>query len=280
MATDFATLTDSSVQASRDLLERLPGDYGPRAFAVRFGDAETWPADPGRPTRFTLVLNHPGSLRAMLLPPNRLTIGEAFIFGDYDVEGDLEAFFGLLTFWSDRRRSLWEKLALFRQLRRLPAASGRSRSRLARAARLSGAVHSPERDRQAIQYHYDVSNDFYAFWLDSRRVYSCAYFTHPDEDLDTAQLNKLEHTCRKLRLRPGLKLPGIGCGWGGLILHAAQRHGAEAVGITLSQAQKDYVEGLIRRAGLQGRCRVELCDYREVGGEFDRLVSVGMAEHV
>jgi cyclopropane-fatty-acyl-phospholipid synthase len=226
------------------------------------------------------VLNHPGALRAMLLPPNRLTIGEAYIYGDYDVAGDLEAFFGLLMFWSDRRRGLWEKLDLFRRLRRQPADSGRSRARLARAARLSGEVHSPERDKQAIQYHYDVSNDFYALWLDRRRVYSCAYFTHADEDLDTAQLNKLEHTCRKLRLRPGMKLLDVGCGWGGLILHAARHHGAEAVGITLSQAQKDYVEELIRREGLHGRCRVELCDYRAVGGEFDRLVSVGMAEHV
>src|SRR5829696_1770894 len=160
MATDLATRTDPAVRTSRELLERLLAGYGPRDFAVRFWDAETWPADPGRPERFTLVLNHPGALRAMLLPPNRVTMGEAYIFGDFDVDGDLEAYFGLLVFWSDRRRGLWEKLDLFRRLRRLPADSARPRA--VRGARLSGQAHSPERDRQAVQYHYDISNDFYA----------------------------------------------------------------------------------------------------------------------
>jgi cyclopropane-fatty-acyl-phospholipid synthase len=279
MGPHLAHATDPAVRISLDLLAGLLAGYGPRDFAVRFWDAGTWPADAGREARFTLALNHPGALRAMLLPPNRLTVGEAYLFGDYDVEGDLEAFFGLLAFWSKRRRGLLAKLSLFRRLRRLPAAG---RARAGRAARLRGAVHSPERERQAIQYHYDVSNEFYALWLDCRRVYSCAYFSRPDEDLDTAQLNKLEHTCRKLGLRPGMKLLDIGCGWGGLILHAAKQHGAVAVGITLSQRQQEHVEALIRREGLAGRCRVELRDYRAVteAGGFDRLVSVGMAEHV
>src|SRR5262245_35911810 len=140
MATDLLTSNDAAVRASRDLLHRLLADYGPRDFAIRFWDAETWPADPDRTARFTLVLNHPGALRAMLLPPNRLSMGEAYIYGDDEVEGDFEAFFSLLTFWSDRRRGLWEKLALFRRLRRLPADSGRSRSRQVRAARQSGEL--------------------------------------------------------------------------------------------------------------------------------------------
>src|SRR5438105_4982108 len=145
MATDLATSTNPAVRASRAVLDRLLAGHGPRNFAVRFWDVETWPADPGQPTRFTLVLNHPAALRAMLLPASRLSVGEAYIFGDYDVEGDLEALFDLFTFWADRRRGLWEKLALFRLLRRLPA-ERRPRDRLLGTASLSGDVHSPQRD--------------------------------------------------------------------------------------------------------------------------------------
>lgn len=276
MLQDPAASPDPAVRATHRVLTRLQTGYGPRDFAVRFWDAGEWPAE--REARFTFVLNHPGALRAMLLPPNRLTIGEAYIFGDYDIEGDFDGFFAMIAHWGVRRRGLLEKLGIFLQLRKLPAAA---RARADRAAQLSGAAHSPDRDKQAIQYHYDVSNDFYALWLDGRRVYSCAYFTRPDEDIDSAQRNKLDHICRKLRLEPGLKLLDIGCGWGGLIVHAAKEYGATAVGITLSQAQKAYVEELIRREGLADRCRVELCDYRHLKEmDFDRLVSVGMAEHV
>jgi len=268
-------MAQDALSTSRALLTRLTAGYGPRDFAVRFWGADTWPAE--GPDRFTLVLNHPGALRRMFLPPGRLSIGEAFIFGDYDLEGDAEAFFDLLAFWADRRRGPAEKFALWRLLRTLPADG---RERMKRAADLTGAVHSPDRDRQAIRYHYDISNAFYALWLDERMVYSCGYFTRPDEDLAAAQLNKLDHTCRKLRLEPGQRLLDIGCGWGGLIRHAAQNYGVSAVGITLSERQKEYADAAIRRDGLADRCRVDLVDYRSATGEYDRVVSVGMAEHV
>src|SRR5207245_2394626 len=132
------------------------------------------------------------------------------------------------------------------------------------AARLSGSRHSRARDRQAISYHYDVSNDFYQLWLDSRMVYSCAYFAAPEDDLETAQQRKLDYICRKLRLRPGQRLLDIGCGWGGLILHAARHYNVEAVGITLSQQQLELARRRIHEAGLQDRCRVEFQDYRDV----------------
>jgi cyclopropane-fatty-acyl-phospholipid synthase len=210
MTFDPAASSDVCVRATHNVLARLLTGYGPRDFAVRFWDAGEWPAE--RESRFTFILNHPGSLRAMLLPPNRLTIGEAYIFGDYDVEGDFDTFFAVITHWGSRRLGLRDKLGIFFQLRKLPATA---RARADRAARLSGAEHSPDRDKQAIQYHYDVSNEFYALWLDGRRVYSCAYFTRPDEDIDSAQRNKLDHICRKLRLEPGLKLLDIGCGRAG-----------------------------------------------------------------
>jgi cyclopropane-fatty-acyl-phospholipid synthase len=147
---------------------------------------------------------------------------------------------------------------------------------------LSGARHSIERDRLAVTYHYDVSGDFYKLWLDSRMVYSCAYFASPDDDLEVAQERKLDYICRKLRLRPGERLLDIGCGWGGLVIHAAERYGVEAVGITLSGGQAELASERIRRAGLADRCRVEVRDYRQMDDPegYDKLVSVGMFEHV
>jgi cyclopropane-fatty-acyl-phospholipid synthase len=142
--------------------------------------------------------------------------------------------------------------------------------------------HTRSKDRRNIQYHYDVSNDFYGLWLDKRRVYSCAYFKHPDMSLDDAQVAKLDHICRKLDLQPDEQLLDIGCGWGGLILHAARCYGVEALGITLSEPQAELANERIRAAGLEGRCRAEMHDYREVdeAAGFDKLVSVGMFEHV
>ncbi len=142
--------------------------------------------------------------------------------------------------------------------------------------------HTRTRDRKNIQYHYDVSNDFYGLWLDRRRVYSCAYFRTPDLDLDAAQEAKLDHICRKLALKPGETLLDIGCGWGGLILHAAKNYGVRSVGITLSDNQRDYVLEQVARLGLQGRVEVRLMDYRDVPeeGAYDKVASVGMFEHV
>src|SRR6266851_652241 len=118
------------------------------------------------------------------------------------------------------------------------------------AAHLNGVRHSKARDRQAVTYHYNRSNDFYALWLDSRMVYSCAYFATPNDDLDTAQEQKLDYICRKLRLRPGERLLDIGCGWGSLAIYAAQHYGVEAYGITLSQPQAGLAQRRIREAGL------------------------------
>jgi len=133
-----------------------------------------------------------------------------------------------------------------------------------------------------VRFHYNVGNAFYALWLDARMVYSCAYFAHGDDDLDRAQESKLDLICRKLRLRPGDRLLDIGCGWGGLIMHAAKRYGVFALGITLSDAQAELARERIAEAGLSDRCQVELRDYRALPreGQFDKISSVGMVEHV
>lgn len=142
--------------------------------------------------------------------------------------------------------------------------------------------HSRLRDAAQIRFHYDVSDDFYALWLDPLRVYSCAYYREPGMDLAQAQIAKLDHICRKLDLRPGERFVDIGAGWGALLIHAAQNYGVEATGITLSQNQFDHVTRLISEQGLQGRVEIRLCDYRDLdtGQPFDKLASVGMVEHV
>jgi cyclopropane-fatty-acyl-phospholipid synthase len=142
--------------------------------------------------------------------------------------------------------------------------------------------HSRSADHRNIQSHYDVGNDFYALWLDRNRVYSCAYFKQPDDSLDRAQEQKLDHICRKLMLEPGDRLLDIGCGWGGLILWAVRNYGVKALGITLSQGQYEHANARIRELGLAERCEVRLQDYRDVPEDelFDKIASVGMFEHV
>jgi cyclopropane-fatty-acyl-phospholipid synthase len=146
----------------------------------------------------------------------------------------------------------------------------------------SMAHHSPLKDAQQVQFHYDVSDDFYALWLDPRRVYSCAYFRSLDMSLAQAQEAKLDHICRKLMLKPGERFLDIGAGWGGLLMWAAEHYGVDATGITLSKNQHQHVRRLIEAKGLQGRVRMELRDYRELDEEqgFDKIASVGMFEHV
>ena len=140
--------------------------------------------------------------------------------------------------------------------------------------------HTRTQDRAAIQHHYDVSNAFYAEWLDPAMVYSCAYFEHGDETLAEAQQKKIDHILTKLRLQPGQTLLDIGCGWGALVLRAASQFGARCVGITLSQNQADEATARVRAAGLADRVEIRLQDYRDVKGPFDRISSVGMFEHV
>ena len=191
-------------------------------------------------------------------------LGEAYIKGDLLVEGRLQDVLRVGMALAERiGRSPW--------VRRAAAVAARLPRRRSKA-----------RDAEAIRYHYDVSNDFYALWLDRRMIYSCAMFGDAGEDLDTAQERKLEHICRKLRLAPGETLLDIGCGWGGLLLWAARRHGVRGVGVTLSQQQLDYARRQPEAEEVAGQVEFRLQDYRDVPGEsvFDKAVSVGMYEHV
>jgi cyclopropane-fatty-acyl-phospholipid synthase len=216
----------------------------------------------------------------MFSAPSELTLGEAYIHDDFDIDGDIEAAFDLADYLLAHERSLGESFCLNERLQKLPS-SERPRARL-RLFEFGGKVHSKDRDWRAISYHYDLPTEFYALWLDQRMVYSCAYFNKPDQDLDFAQERKLDYICRKLRLRPGERLLDIGCGWAGLIMHAAAQYGVQAVGITLSVRQAEVARQRLREAGLNDKCRVEVSDYRDIDHEpqYDKIVSVGMFEHV
>ncbi|MFN2483581.1 MAG: class I SAM-dependent methyltransferase [Candidatus Limnocylindria bacterium] len=252
-----------------------------RDFALRFWDGRGIRAPHPGALRFTLVISRPEALRRMLLPPTDLALGEAFVRGDFDVEGDVFAAVDL----GERLSALplsaadWGRIAL----RAASLAGGASVAAGRDRARLTGARHSRGRDRDAIRFHYDVGNDFYALWLDRRMVYSCGYFRDVHATLDEAQLAKLDLVLDKLHLRSGQRLLDIGCGWGGLVIRAAERFDVEAIGITLSEEQARLARDRIASAGLAERCTVELLDYRDVAdrlGTFDRIASVGMAEHV
>lgn len=259
---------------SRRIYELLLSKTSVTPPAMRAWTGEIW-GSPDAAT--TIVLNHPGSLRAALLPPSDLAAGEAYIYDDIDIEGDM---FGLLHFGAelDQLRgsptSLAKALSL---LRRLPA---ENRRKDATRPGLMGRLHSAERDSSAVRHHYDTGNDFFEQFLDPEMVYSCAYFLDSQEPLETAQQRKLDLICRKMELQPGQRLLDVGCGWGSLVRHAAANYGVTAVGVTLSPAQAAEAMLRVTRDGLQDRVKIEVQDYRELKGEFDAIASVGMFEHV
>jgi cyclopropane-fatty-acyl-phospholipid synthase len=251
----------------------------PRHFDVRVGGETVLAATDE--ARFTLVIRSAGAVRRAFRPPVEASLGDAFIAGEIGAEGDLSAAFGLVDVCRRSVGSPGRVIALARAWRALPKEAPPARRDGAAYARLSGRQHDPERDRDAVRHHYDVGNDFYALFLGRQMVYSCAYYPTGTEDLDTAQELKLDHVCRKLRLKPGERLLDVGCGWGGLLMHAASRYGVHGVGVTLSEQQHALATQRVRAAGLDDRVQIRLADYRTVSGEtFDKAASTGMLEHV
>ena len=274
--------TAAAMHILRAVFRAYPGNV-----AVRLWTGDTAHLGAGAP-EFTLAFNHPSTVRDIVLSRDPLRLAEAYFNGQVDVEGDLYRALALKDHLPGERLSVRERLGLAARAmrlerRRLEAGASvdepaRRRPLLARIVRR----HSKRENARAIAFHYDVSNDFYRLWLDERMVYSCAYFEEPHHTLDQAQRNKLDHICRKLRLQPGERFLDIGCGWGALLLWAAEHYGVHACGITLSRAQYDYASARIREAGLHDRVRVELRDYRDLDAPeaYDKIASVGMFEHV
>ena len=278
-----ARIADPGVKKTARVLDLLFGPPAERRFDIRLWDGSIQPADACEREDFSFVIARRGALRRMLLPPSELAIAEAFIRGDIDVDGNLESAISLADSIGLRIRSFGGVARLLRLVLALPAddeADPRLRKRNATLKLLKSNARPGGADE--IRFHYDVGNDFYALWLDPRMLYTCAYFKSPSDDLETAQLAKLEHICRKLRLARGERLLDIGCGWGGLIIHAAKQYGVRAVGITLSEAQAEEARRRIAAEGLSDTCEVRLLDYRDLPPDerFDKIVSVGMMEHV
>ena len=284
----FSPLSVAGATEVSDLLKRLfhsfDGGLALRLWngtTIRLGRAEL-----DEPVaRFTLVCRSPNVVCSMLLGRSPLRLVEAYFRGDIDIEGDFFAALRLKDHLHSIRLSFRDRLGALITAFRVRASNDARPGPRGLSSSLQGVTvktHSKTENRAAISFHYDVSNEFYRLWLDEERVYSCAYFTSPDESLDQAQRNKLEHICRKLRLKPGDRLLDIGCGWGALVCWAARHHGARAHGITLSRQQFEYAEQRIRDEGLQDQVTVELRDYRDLAGEgvYDKVSSVGMFEHV
>jgi cyclopropane-fatty-acyl-phospholipid synthase len=234
---------------------------------------------------YTLVFRNPEVVCSAVLGRDPLRLAEAYFRGDMDIEGDFFAALALKDHLEALQMSVGEQIGAAASALRLRSLnSGRQPERIHRAPSHGRTVkeHSKGENRDAIHFHYDVSNEFYALWLDSGMVYSCAYFEAPDVDLDTAQRAKLEHICRKLALQPGENFLDIGCGWGALIIHAARHYGVRAHGVTLSPQQFKVAQERIAAAGLQDQVSVELRDYRDLVGEavYDKVASVGMFEQV
>jgi len=264
----------NALDVSRRVYELLVEKTVGPAPAMRAWTGETWGPRDGATT---IVLRHPGSLRAALLPPSDLVAGEAYVYDDIDIEGDM---FGLLHWGAQLdalRSSPGAVVRVARMLRSLPAENRRKEA--VRPA-LKGRLHSLRRDRRAVRHHYDTGNDFFELFLDPEMVYSCAYFLDPQEKLAEAQRRKLDLICRKLQLRPGQRLLDVGCGWGALARHAAANYDVEVVGVTLSPAQALEAQRRNRLYGLDERIRILVRDYRAITGRFDAISSVGMFEHV
>lgn len=244
---------------------------------VGYDGSRSGPAD----ALATIELKSPLGLRYLASAPGELGMARAYVTGHLDVTGDLHQ--GLLALLGgDRVEFTWaERAELIRTLGlgglvRLPRPPEE-----ALPPRQRGRRHSKARDAAAIHHHYDVSNAFYGLVLGPSMAYTCAVFEKPDSSLDEAQAEKFDLVCRKLGLRPGMRLLDVGCGWGGMVRHAVEHYGVRALGVTLAGAQAEWGSRVLAEHGLADRAEIRFLDYREVVEEdFDAISSIGLTEHI
>jgi cyclopropane-fatty-acyl-phospholipid synthase len=264
----------SATAALRREIERL---YPERPFAIELWDGTAVPAtSDGGPT---FTARSPRAMAHVLRAPGQLGLARAYVSGELEVD-DLEALVEVLDRWTPPTLPAPSRLRLILAAAR---ANGPTLPPPPPAAELRprGARHSTARDSRAVRHHYDVSNEFFALFLDRSMTYSCAFFSRDGKSLETAQEAKLELTCRKLGLEPGQRVLDVGCGWGSFAIHAATRHGAEVVGITLSEPQAALARARVSQAGLDDRVSIRVLDYRDLDDQrFDAIASIGMVEHV
>jgi len=275
------TSTATVAQLIAPVVTALLGDSD--TLPIRFWDGSTL----GPSSDNVIVVKSPEALRRLLWAPGELGLGRAYVAGEIDLEGDIMETISIAqTLANDdgevisQQLSLWDMPKLIRTASKL-GALGRPPTPPTEEVRVRGGVHSKERDAAAIAHHYDVGNDFYSLFLDETMTYSCAYFESDQAELDDAQTSKYDLICRKLGLAPGMRLLDVGCGWGGMAMHAASHYGVDAIGVTLSQEQADLARRRVSEAGLDNHVEIRYQDYRDVSdGPFDAVSSIGMFEHV
>lgn len=256
---------------AKDILRTLLGNYV-GSVSIELWDGEIVIGNESDPCR--VIFRHPSVLRHLIIHQDIMNLAEQYLIGEVDVEGDIESLFDLVDYL--KQTSPWHlSMGMLWKAMKLP--SGKKKQNTLRMG-----TSERKNSRNSIAHHYDISNSFYRLWLDPEMVYSCAYFRNTTQDLGEAQHDKLDYICRKLRLAPGQTLLDIGCGWGSLIIWAAQNYGVKAHGITLSAEQYYYAQQRIKINELEDCVTVELQDYRDLsqGVIYDRIVSVGMFEHV
>ena len=272
-----APAAEPGLVAAAEFLECL--FPAPRNFAVTVGGT-TVLAAAGDPV-FTLAIRDAQSIRGLFRPPVETSLGNAFLDGRLNVEGDVCMVFPVVDACRKAARSPSAVARLVKLWRALPGRAEMGWQVPREAPALRGGKHTAERDRAAIVYHYDLGNDFFQLFLDPRMIYSCAYFRSVDDGLEAAQEYKLDQICRKLRLAPGQRMLDVGCGWGGLLIYAAANYGVSGVGITLSDRQYELASRRVAEGGLSDRIEIRIQDYRNLGADtFDKVSSIGMFEHV
>jgi cyclopropane-fatty-acyl-phospholipid synthase len=265
------------IRASAPLAKELARVFPSRPFKVRFWDGSTVEAtEPGSPTFF---VRRPSALSQFLRAPSSLGLGRAYTDGSLAVD-DLDAAFIVVDEWEPPALSAGDQARLGLAL--LAAAlPGGIPHRPSLELILRGKLHSPERDAAAVRYHYDVGNEFFALFLDESMTYSCAIFSRGAKTLEEAQRVKLDLVATKLKLKEGMSVLDVGCGWGAFAIHAAREYGANVTGVTLSPPQAELARERVEQAGLSEKVDIRVADYREMpGGSFDAVASIGMAEHV
>jgi cyclopropane-fatty-acyl-phospholipid synthase len=277
-------ITEKQGSLEVDILAQILSDYKETPFSIRLPTgAVLYSSDPEQ-SRFTLAINDPKSLYRMVFSPSMLSLGSAYVRKEFDFEGDIEEAFKLGNFLLSKRWPIRQKARFALKLAALLFSLRSPRPKEITSSFKPGIpkIYGMERTQKAISYHYDLPTTFFQEWLDDNLVYSCAYFESESDGLDRAQVRKLDYICKKLRLKAGDQVLDVGCGWGALARHASKEYGAQVHGITLSKNQADYGRRRVAESGLEALCRIEHSDYRELEGEklYDRIVSVGMAEHI
>lgn len=262
-----------------EVFDRVAGADAPVEF-VAYDGSKT--GAPGSPVR--IEVRSPRALELFMSHPGQVGLARAYVAGELEIVGDVVDLFEALSDVRPKQMPTSEKLRLVREYGPTFIKAGKvfNRSELPpEEKKLRGGRHSKGRDAEAIAHHYDVSNQFYRYVLGPSMAYTCAVFPTADATLEQAQEEKFDLVCRKLDLKPGMRVLDVGCGWGGMVVHAAKNYGAEVIGVTLSKAQADWGQERVVSEGLEGRAQVRFSDYRDVPeGEFDAISSIGLTEHI